>query len=79
VILADFYLFYRRQVPQAFGIVMRFNELLDGKLLFTLYPEHLGSAYGAYTLSCRLPVLHSYGFSILHFSFSTALHAVCLH
>ena len=43
------------------------------------YPEHLSATYRTYTLSCRLTILHGYGFSVLHFPFSTAFHTVCLH
>ena len=41
--------------------------------------EHLGPACGAYALSGWLAVLHGYGFGILHFFLSAALHTVCLH
>ena len=43
------------------------------------YPEHLGAAYGADTLSCRLAVLHGYAFRVLHFPFGAAFHTVRLH
>ena len=43
------------------------------------YPEHLGPACGAYTLSRWFTILHGYGLSILHFLFGTAFHTVCLH
>jgi len=43
------------------------------------YPEHLSPTYGAYTLSCRPPILHSYGFGVLHFPFGTAPETICLH
>jgi len=43
------------------------------------YSEHLSPTYGAYTLSRRFAILHSYGLSILHFPFGTTLHTVCLH
>ena len=41
--------------------------------------EHLGAAYGASTLGCRLIVLHGYALGIFHFPFGAAFHAVCLH
>jgi len=41
--------------------------------------EHLGSAYGAHTLSCRLTILHGYGLGVFHFPFGAAFHAVSLH
>ena len=41
--------------------------------------EHLRAACGAYTLSCRFAILHSYGLGVLHFSLGTAFHTVCLH
>ena len=43
------------------------------------YSEHLGATCGAYTLSRRLAILHSYGFSIFHFSLGPALYTVGLH
>jgi len=43
------------------------------------YPEHLGAAYRAHTLSRRLAILHGYGLSILHLPFGSAFHTVCLH
>ena len=42
------------------------------------YPKHLGAAYRANTLNCRLPVLHGYVPGISHFPFGTAFHAVSL-
>ena len=42
-------------------------------------PEHLGATRGAYTLSRRLTILHSYRLGVSHLSFGTALHAVGLH
>jgi len=41
--------------------------------------EHLSAACGAYTLSCRFAILHSYGLGVLHFPFGTAFHTVSLH
>jgi hypothetical protein len=41
--------------------------------------EHLRAAARAYTLSCRLAILHSDAFGILHFLFSAALDAISLH
>ena len=43
------------------------------------YSEHFGPAYGTYALSGRPAVLHDYAPGILHFPFSAAFHAVCLH
>ncbi len=43
------------------------------------YPEHLGLAYWAYTLSCRLTILHGYALGVLHFPFSTAFDTIGLH
>ena len=34
---------------------------------------------GTYPLSRWLTILHGYALSILHFSFGTAFHTVCLH
>ncbi len=53
--------------------------MLNGKLLFRLYPEHLGATYRAHTLSRWFTVLHDYGLSIFHFPFGTTFDAVCLH
>ena len=41
--------------------------------------EHLSTTYRAYTLSRWPPVLHGYGFGILHFPLSPAFHTICLH
>ena len=51
----------------------------DNYILTLSDSEHLSAAYGAYTLSRWLAILHSYGLGIPHLSFGTALHAVCLH
>jgi hypothetical protein len=41
--------------------------------------EHLGTAFGASTLSGRFAILHFNCLGAAHFPFSAALHAVCLH
>ena len=43
------------------------------------YSEHLGSAYWAYTLSCRPTILHGYASGVPHFSLSTAFDTIGLH
>jgi len=43
------------------------------------YSEHLGAAYRAHTLSCRLSILHGYALGIFHLPFGTAFNAICLH
>ena len=40
--------------------------------------KHIGAAYGTYTLSRRLTVLHSYGLGVLHFPFGATFHTVCI-
>ena len=42
------------------------------------YPEHLSPTCGAYTLSCRLPILHGYRLGVLHFPLGSAFHTICL-
>ena len=39
----------------------------------------LSSTCGTYPLSRRLAILHGYALRILHFSFCTAFHTICLH
>jgi len=41
--------------------------------------EHLSPTYGAYVLSRRLTILHSYGLGVLHFPFGATFHTVRLH
>jgi len=41
--------------------------------------EHFRATGWAYTLSCRLAILHGYRLSILHFLLSAALHTIRLH
>ncbi len=41
--------------------------------------EHFSAACGAYTLSRRFAILHSYGLGVLHFPLGTAFHTVSLH
>ena len=43
------------------------------------YSEDFGAAGRAQALSCRLTILHGYALGVLHFPFSAAFHAVCLH
>ena len=56
---------------------------LPGNLIATILAlpdsKHLGTTHGTHALSCWLPILHSYGFGVLHFLFGTTLHTVCLH
>ena len=51
---------------------------VDSALTFS-DSKHLSAAYRAYSLSCRLTILHGYRLSIFHFPFGTAFHTVSLH
>jgi hypothetical protein len=57
--------------PYSIPIVLRGLCLSDSK--------HLSATCGTNALCRRLTILHSYGLSIFHFPFGTALKAVCLH
>jgi hypothetical protein len=48
-------------------------------VLSLAYPEHLGPAYRADTLGCRLTILHGYSLGVLHFPLGPALHTIGLH
>ena len=48
-------------------------------VLALTYSEHLGTACGAYTLSCRLTILHGDGLGILHLPLRPALDTIRLH
>ena len=43
------------------------------------YPEHLGAARRAHTLSRWPSILHSYASGVLHLLFGTAFHTIRLH
>ena len=43
------------------------------------YSEHLGVAYRAHTLGCRLAILHGYGSGIFDFPLGAAFNTICLH
>ncbi len=55
------------------------TPLCSGTTLALTYPEHLGPANGTDALGCRLAVLHNDGPGILHFSFGSTFHTICLH
>jgi hypothetical protein len=42
-------------------------------------PEHLGAAHRAYSLCCRLPVLHGNALGVLHFTLGSTFHTISLH
>jgi len=65
------------QPPGALDTTIKINGQISALAL--TYPEHLGSACGAYPLSCRPTILHGYALSVLHFLLAATLHTVCLH
>jgi len=53
------------------------NKLGEVRLSFT-YSEHFSTACRAGALGGWPAILHSYSFSVFHFLFRAAFHAICL-
>lgn len=60
-------------------LIPSLSFLLKQLFLRFAYPEHLGSANRAHTLSCRLAILHRDGPGVFNFLFCFTFHTICLH
>ena len=70
----------RKPQPCQAGAATSKNGTLVLLNLFTSNSEHFSATYRAYTLSCRLTILHDYALSVLDFPFLSALQTVgCCH